>query len=90
MNGTKHRKFAVKDSNFHELDLLLERIARRPIETSPDLYDDDDSGQYGEDANPGCELEEDVGDSSEDYGELLMPSLGYVSRNDRRVSWPER
>jgi hypothetical protein len=87
VNGTKHRKFAVKDRNFRELDILLERIARRPIELV-ELYDeDDDSNNYGE--NPEGELEEDVGDSSEDYGELVMPALGgYVSETDTSLRGP--
>lgn len=81
VKSTKHRKFAVKDSNFRELDLLLQRVARRPIE-SVELYDNEDetSVPYDEDVDAEGELEEDVGDSSEDYGELLMPALGgYVS-----------
>ncbi|CAE6431940.1 unnamed protein product [Rhizoctonia solani] len=69
INGTKHRKFATKDSNFRELDQLLHRIRRRPIEQAEYYDEDDDSYHYGG-------LEEDVGDSSEDYGELLAPSLG--------------
>ncbi|CAE7174134.1 unnamed protein product [Rhizoctonia solani] len=79
INGTKHRKFATKDSNFRELDQLLDRIQRRPINQA-DYYDeDDDSLHYGG-------LEEDIGDSSEDYGELLVPSLGeFDFMMDRRV-----
>ncbi|KAJ1304377.1 hypothetical protein OPQ81_005529 [Rhizoctonia solani] len=69
INGTKHRKFATKDSNFRELDQLLDRIQRRPIKHTEYYDEDEDSYQYGG-------LEDDVGDSSEDYGELLVPSLG--------------
>ncbi|QRV79339.1 regulatory subunit for Cdc7p protein kinase [Ceratobasidium sp. AG-Ba] len=68
VKGNKHRKFATKDSNFRELDLLLERVARRPIQPV-EVYDHEDEDAEGE-------LEEDVGDSSEDYGELLPPVLG--------------
>lgn len=47
------------------------------------FYDNEDetSVPYDEDVDAEGELEEDVGDSSEDYGEVLMPALGgYVSR----------
>jgi hypothetical protein len=47
----------------------LDRIRRRPIEQAEYYDEDDDSYHYSG-------LEEDVGDSSEDYGELLAPSLG--------------
>ncbi|QRW21329.1 regulatory subunit for Cdc7p protein kinase [Rhizoctonia solani] len=78
INGTKHRRFATKDSNFRELDQLLDRIQRRPIEQAEQYDEDDDSYHYGG-------LEDDVGDSSEDYGELLAPSLGEFDFMDRRV-----
>ncbi|CAE6481233.1 unnamed protein product [Rhizoctonia solani] len=79
INGTKHRKFATKDSNFRELDQLLDRIQRRPVEQAEYYDEDDDSYHYGG-------LEEDVGDSSEDYGELLVPSFGEIDFTmDRRV-----
>ncbi|KAG8737515.1 hypothetical protein FRC10_008095 [Ceratobasidium sp. 414] len=74
VKGNKHRKFATKDSNFRELDLLLERVARRPIQLVTN-YDHDDEDAEGE-------LEEDVGDSSEDYGELLPPVLGFTGVDD--------
>ncbi|EUC58734.1 zf-DBF domain protein, partial [Rhizoctonia solani AG-3 Rhs1AP] len=79
VNGTKHRKFATKDSNFRVLDQLLDRIQRRPIEQIEYYDEDDDSYHYGG-------LEDDVGDSSEDYGELLVPSLGeFDFMMDRRI-----
>ncbi|KAG8736490.1 hypothetical protein FRC12_017575 [Ceratobasidium sp. 428] len=82
VKGSKHRKFATKDSNFRELDLLLERVARRPIQP-PASFDQDDEDAEGE-------LEEDVGDSSEDYGELLPPVLGRYMGVDDGISlrWP--
>ncbi|KAG8689220.1 hypothetical protein FRC09_012512 [Ceratobasidium sp. 395] len=83
VKGSKHRKFATKDSNFRELDLLLERVARRPIQP-PASFDQDDEDAEGE-------LEEDVGDSSEDYGELLPPVLGrYMGVDDDHLAGRRR
>lgn len=56
----------------------MDRIQRRPIEQVEYYDEDDDSLHYGG-------LEEDVGDSSEDYGELLVPSLGEFVSRVRRV-----
>ncbi|CAE6411123.1 unnamed protein product, partial [Rhizoctonia solani] len=79
VNGTKHRKFATKDSNFRDLDQVLDRIRRRPVEDIGYYDEDDDSFHYGG-------LEDDLGDSSEDYGELLAPSLGeFEFMMDRRL-----
>lgn len=56
------------------------------------FYDNEDETSVPyDDIDADGELEEDVGDSSEDYGELIMPTLsGYVSEfqgmsNDHKI-----
>ena len=62
------------------MDLLLQRVARRPVEPVAFYDNDDEASVPYDDVDAEGELEEDVGDSSEDYGELVMPALGgYVS-----------
>lgn len=41
MQGRKHRKFAVDDSHYVELDALLDRVRRRTVEEAEAMREGD-------------------------------------------------